>query len=138
MTPNVTQQLGGKNKKGKDKKGSGNNNNNPKSDVNVGGAKKEKSNVKFPYKRCNEDHLTHRCPKLEEAQCLPTQQQLIVLKNPFPHGQNMQDGSSNGNSQGGTQNPPLSDGSLSFINMVNHKKEEEINLSTKTHDHGNP
>jgi hypothetical protein len=73
-----TQQPGGKNKKGKDKKGGGNNNKNPKFDVNVGGAKKEKRKVKFPCNICSEDHLTHQCPKLEEAQCLLVQQQICV------------------------------------------------------------
>ena len=48
----------------------------------------------------------------------------------------MQGGSSTGNSQGGTQNAPLLDGTMSFINMVNHKK-EEIDLSTQAHDYGN-
>jgi hypothetical protein len=33
---------------------------------------------------------------------------------------------------------PCQDGSMSFINMVNHKKEEEVDLSTKTHDYNNP
>jgi hypothetical protein len=36
----------------------------------------------------------------------------------------------------GTQITPLSSISMSFINMVNHNK-EEIYLSTKTHNYGN-
>jgi hypothetical protein len=136
-TPKGTQQPRGKNKKGKDKKGGGNNNKNEKSDANVGGAKKEKKKVKFPCNICSEDHLTHQCPNMEEAQCLLVQQQPVVLKNPFPQGNNMQVGSSGGNPQGGTQNAPLSDGTMSFINMVNHKK-EDIDLLTKSHDYGNP
>jgi hypothetical protein len=40
--------------------------------------------------------------------------------------------------QGGIQNAPFSDGSMSFINMVNHKKEEEVDLLTRSRDYGNP
>jgi hypothetical protein len=49
MNPKGNQQPIGK-KKSKDKKGGGNNNKNIKSDVNVGGDKKEKKKVKFPCK----------------------------------------------------------------------------------------
>jgi len=110
-----TQEPKGKKKKGKDKIRGGNNNKNPKSDANVGGAKKEKKKVKFPCKLCSEALY-------------------VVLKNSFPHGKNLQVGSSEGNMKGGTQNEPLSNGSMSFINMVNHKKEEEIDFSTRTHN----
>jgi hypothetical protein len=105
---------------------------------NMEGKKKENKKVKFPCNICGGDHLTHQCPQMEEAHHLLTQQQPVVLKNPFPQGKNMQAGSSTANPQGGTQNAPLSDGSMSFINMVNHKKEEEVDFSTRSHDYGNP
>jgi hypothetical protein len=53
-------------KKGKGKKGSGDNN--KKTDKNVEGAKDEKRKVKLPCKLCDEDHLTHQCPRMEESQ----------------------------------------------------------------------
>jgi hypothetical protein len=55
-------------KKGKGKKGSGGNN--KKYDKNVEGAKDEKRKVKFPCKICDEYHLTHQFPWMEESQCL--------------------------------------------------------------------
>ena len=45
--------------------------------------------MKFPCKLCNDFHLTHFCPKLDEAKRLldqkNTTQQPVVLSNPFPH-----------------------------------------------------
>jgi hypothetical protein len=69
-------------------------NNNDKSNNNVGEGKKEKRKVKFPCKLCKDDHLTHLCPKIEEASRLIVQH-LVVLTNPFPHNQNMTSGTSN-------------------------------------------
>ena len=74
------QQPGGKKKKGK--KGEGNQNK-PKPTTNADGDKKEKK-VKFPCKLCQEDHLTHQCPLLDQAQKLLKSQQPVVLKDPFP------------------------------------------------------
>jgi hypothetical protein len=73
--------------KGKGKKGSGGNDKNP--NKNVEGEKSEKRKVKFPCNICGDDHLTHQCPKMEEAQCLiklQQQQQPVVLQNLFPQG----------------------------------------------------
>jgi hypothetical protein len=48
------------------KKGVGDNNNaNPNSNAN--GIEKDKNKVNFPCKLCKDDHLTHLCPKIEEA-----------------------------------------------------------------------
>ena len=33
----------------------------------LGGDKKFKRKVKFPCKLCKDDHLTHLCPRIEEA-----------------------------------------------------------------------
>ena len=63
------QQPGGKKKKGK--KGEGNQNQNkPKPANNADGGKKENKKVKFPCKLCQEDHLTHLCPLMDQAQKL--------------------------------------------------------------------
>ena len=61
------QQPGGKKKKGK--KGEGNQNK-PKPTNNADGGEKEKNKVKFPCKLCQEDHLTHQCPLIDQAQKL--------------------------------------------------------------------
>jgi hypothetical protein len=53
-----------------------------------------------------EDHLTHLCPRLIEAQKLLTQQQPIVLMNPFPHWKNLTQ--SFANTDGGSKGPPSS------------------------------
>jgi hypothetical protein len=102
--PNGNQQPGGNKRKGcgNNRKGGKNNNNNKskddnnndKSNNNVGEGKKEKRKVKFPCKLCKDDHLTHLCPKIEEASRL-IMQQPVVLTNPFPHNQNMASGTSN-------------------------------------------
>ena len=77
------QQPGGKNKKGK--KGEGNQNK-QKPTNNADGRRKEKKKVKIPCKLCHEDHLTHQCPLMEQAQKLLKVQQPTVLKDPFPQG----------------------------------------------------
>jgi hypothetical protein len=83
-TPKANQQTEGK-KKQKNKKGKGD----KKAANNVGEGKTEKRKVKFPCKLCTDDHLTHLCPRLAEAQKLLAQQQPVVLTNPFPQGKNM-------------------------------------------------
>ena len=98
----------GKKKKGK--KGEGNQNK-QKPTNNADGGKKEKKKVKFPCKLCHEDHLTHLCPLIEQAQKLLKGQQSVVLKDPFSQGQNYAFAS---NVIGGTPNAPDSN----YINMV--------------------
>jgi hypothetical protein len=51
-------------------KGGGNNTKNVKHDSNVEGDKKGKRKVKFPYKICKYDHVTHQFPKMKEAHLL--------------------------------------------------------------------
>jgi hypothetical protein len=55
----------------KPKKGKGD----KKAANNSGEGKNEKRKVKFLCKICTDDHLTHQCPRLEEAQNLLAQQQ---------------------------------------------------------------
>ena len=65
------QQPGRNKKKGKNNCKGGNRNenanSNEKNTQNVGGEKKPKRKVKFPYKLCKDDDLTHLCPRIEEA-----------------------------------------------------------------------
>ena len=103
------QQPGGKEKKGK--KGEGNQKK-PKPSNNADGGKKDKKKVKFPYKLCQGDHLTHQFPLMEQAQKMLKNQQLVVLKDPFPQGQNI---ASISNVAGGTSRAPPDQ---NYINMV--------------------
>ena len=85
--------------------------NNPKPINNADGGKKEKKKVKFPCKLCQEDHLTHQCPLIDQAQKLLKNQQPTILNDPFPQGQNA---ASVSNVAGGTANTP----DQNYINMV--------------------
>ena len=76
----------GKKKKGK--KGEGNQNK-PDPTNSANGGNKYKKRVKFPCKLCQEDHLTHQCPLIDQPQKLLKGQQPIVLKHPFPQGKNV-------------------------------------------------
>jgi hypothetical protein len=80
------------------------NNNNEKMGSNAGEGKQERRRVKFPYKICIDDHLTHLCPKLVEVVRLLAQLPVVVM-NPFPHNQHLALNSSNvRNVAGGGQN----------------------------------
>ena len=93
----------GRNNKKKGKNGKGNAN---KTNERVGEGQKEKKKVKFPCKLCAGDHLTHLCPKIQDAQRLLSQQgsssSQAVLTNPFPQGQQL--------IAGANQNPGASSG----------------------------
>jgi hypothetical protein len=133
--PNGNQQPGGnKNKARNNCKGGKNNNkpkengNNEKTNNNVGEGKRERCKVKFPYKLCIDDHLTHLFPKLAEAMRLLSLPP-VVLKNYFPHNQHMASNSSNAkNAAGGSQNPPLQDNDHLCINIVDKK----VNVATRS------
>jgi hypothetical protein len=138
--PNGNQQPGGNKRKGcgNNRKGGRNNDNKPKDNanndrlkVNVGEGKKEKRKVKFPCKLCTDDHLTHLCPKLEEAVRLLSLPP-VVLTNPFLHNQHMASSSSNArNAVSGSQNPPTHEGDRLCINMV----KSQINVATRSRDY---
>jgi hypothetical protein len=73
---------------------------------NASEGKKEVRKVKFPYKLCTYDHLTHLCPKGVEAARLLSLPPAVMM-NHFPHNQLMASSSSNaGNVVGGRQNLP--------------------------------
>jgi hypothetical protein len=56
---------------------------------NAGGGNTEKQKVRYLCNLCAENHLTHQCPQLAEAQKFVTQEQPAVLTNPFQHGKNL-------------------------------------------------
>jgi hypothetical protein len=81
--PKSTQRLEGKKKQQKKCKGD------KKPTDNSSGDNNEKWKVRYPCNLCAEDHPTHLCPRLAEAQMFVMQQQPAVLTNPFQHGQNL-------------------------------------------------
>jgi ribosomal protein L44E len=96
--PKATQQLEGKKKQRKKGKGD------KKSNYNDGEDNTEKLKVRYPCNLCMEDHPTDLCPWLVEAQKFVTQQQSVVLTNPFQHGKNLTQASTS--TEGGSQGPP--------------------------------
>ena len=103
------QQLGRNKKKGKKNRKGGNRNENANSNDknarNVGGDKHPKHKVKFPCKLCKDDHLTHLCPRMEDASRFIAQGP-AVLTNPLHHNQNMNSRTHDPHcASGGDQNP---------------------------------
>jgi hypothetical protein len=81
---------------------------------------------------CAEDHPTHLCRRLAEAQKFVTQQQQAVLTNPFQHGKNLTQSSAS--TEGGSQGPPLSSNNPTNAYMVKC----DAFLSTKAHAYSQP
>jgi hypothetical protein len=100
--PKGNQQTKGK-RKSKNKKGKGD----KKVVNNVGKGKNEKRKVKFLCKIFIDDHLTHQCPQLEEAQKLLAQQQPTCANQPFSTRENLTQASSSTNAPGGNQGAPM-------------------------------
>jgi hypothetical protein len=137
--PNGNQQPGGNKKKGcgNNCKGGRNDNkakdnaNNYRLKFNVGEGNKEKRKVKFPCNIYTYYHLTHLCPKLEEATrilSLPPS----MMTSPFPHNKHMASSSFNvGNVVSGIQNHPTHEGDRLCVNMV----KSQINVATQSHDY---
>ena len=94
----------------------------------------EKGKVRYPCNLCMEDHPTHLCPQLAEAQKFVTQQQQAVLTNPFQHGQNLTQASIS--TEGGNQEtyPPPNNPSSMNIYMVRGV----AFISTRAHDYSKP
>jgi hypothetical protein len=87
--------------------------------------------VKFPYKICIDDQLTHLCPKLAEDVRILSQSPTMLM-NPFPHNQHLASSSSNTrNADGGGKNHQLQDGDRLCINMV----DEKIDVATRSRDY---
>jgi hypothetical protein len=117
-------------KKKKRNKGKGD----KKPNDNAGGDNIEKRKARYPCNLCAEDHPTHLCPQLAEAQKFVTQQQQAVLTNPFQHGQNLTQASAN--MEGGSQETcsPPNNPSSANIYMVRG----DAFISTRAHDYSKP
>jgi hypothetical protein len=127
MNPKTNQQANRKKKQ--QKKGKGD----TKPTNNVGRGNTERNKSKYPCNLLTEDHPTHLCPRLMEAQKLLAQQQPAMLTNPFPHGKNLTQASENTN--GGSQGPPSSS-NPSTLNVYMLKGEAHI--ATRAHDYRVP
>jgi hypothetical protein len=90
--------------------------------------------VRYPCNLCMEDHPTHLCPRLAEAQKFVTQQQPAVLTNPFQHGQNLTQASAS--TEGGSQGPSPSSNNPTSANVYMVKGDAFI--STRAHDYSKP
>jgi hypothetical protein len=101
---------------------------------NANGDNTEKRKARYPCNLCAEDHPTHLCPRLAEAQKFVTQQQLVVLTNPFQHGQNLTQASAS--TEGGSQGPSPSSNNPAFANVYMVKGDAFI--STRAHDYSKP
>jgi hypothetical protein len=126
--PKATQQPKGKKKQ--QKKGKGD----KKPTDNGGGDNSEKWKARYPYNLCAEDHPTHLCPRLAEAQTFVTQQQPVVLTNAFQHGQNLTQASAS--TEGGSQGPSPSSNNPTSVNVYMVKSDYFI--STREHDYSKP
>jgi hypothetical protein len=126
--PKSNQQANGKKKQRKKGKGD------KKPTNNVGGGNIERNNSKYLCNLCTEEHPTHLCPQLVEAQKLLAQQQPAVLTNPFSHGKNLTQASAN--TDGGSQGPPSSSSNPSTSNVYMLKGDAYI--ATRTHDYRMP
>jgi hypothetical protein len=78
-----------------------------------------------------EDHPTHLCPRLVEAQKFVTQKQQAVLTNPFQHGKNLTQASTS--AEGGNQEtcPPPNNSSSMNVYMVRG----DAFIMTRAHDY---
>lgn len=89
---NIKKGWGSNHKDGKNNDKAKDNTNNDRSNNNAGEGKKQMWKVKFPCKICDDDYLTHLCPRIEEDSSLLSQL-LVVLTNLFPHNKHMASGS---------------------------------------------
>ena len=124
----ATQQPNGKKKQCKKGKGD------KKPTNNASGGNTEIQKARYPCNLCMEDHLTHQCHRLAEAQKFVTQQQPVVLTNPFQHGKNLTQASAS--TEGGSQGPSLSSNNPTSTNVYMVKGDAFI--STRAHDYSKP
>jgi hypothetical protein len=126
--PKATQQPEGKKKqqkKGKEDK---------KPIDNSGGGNTEKWKVRYLCNLCVEDHPTHLCPQLAEAQKFVMQQQPTMLTNSFQHQQNLTKASTS--TKGGIQEPSPPSNNPASKNVYMMKGDAFI--STRVHDYSKP
>jgi hypothetical protein len=101
---------------------------------NVGGGNIEKQKARYLCNLCTKDHPTHQCPRLAEAQKFVTQQQPVVLTNPFQHGKNLTQASTN--MEGGSQGPSPSSRNPASMNVYMMKGDAFI--LTRALDYSKP
>jgi hypothetical protein len=123
--PKANQQPKGKKKQRKKSKGD------KKPNDNVGEGTTEKRKARYPCNLCAEDHPTHLCPRLAEAQKFVTQQQQAVLTNPFQHGQNLTQASTSAEVGSQENFPPPNSSSSANVYMV----KSDAFITTRAHDY---
>ena len=78
--------------------------------------------MKFPCKLCKDDHLTHLCPRMEDASRFIAQGP-AVLTNPLPNNQNKNSRTIDPScASGGNQNPSEAASGHGCINMISSTK----------------
>jgi hypothetical protein len=123
--PKANQQPEGKKKQRK--KGKGDKKPNDK----AGEGTTEKRKARYPCNLCAEDHPTHLCPRLAEAQKFVTQQQQAVLTNPFQHGQNLSQASASTEKGSYDNCPPQNASSSANVYMM----KSDAFIATRAHDY---
>jgi hypothetical protein len=125
--PKANQQPEGKKKQRKKSKGD------KKPNDKAGEGATEKRKARYPCNLCAEDHPTHLCPRLAEAQKFVTQHQQAVLTNPFQHGQNLTQASAS-TEKGSHENcPPQNASSSANVYMM----KSDAFIATRAHDYSN-
>jgi hypothetical protein len=126
--PPAHQQPEGKKKQRKKSKGD------KKPNDKAGEGTTEKKKARYPCNLCAEDHPTHLCPRLAEAQKFVTQQQQAVLTNPFQHKQNLTQASAS--TEGGSHEncPPPTGSSSANVYMM----KSDAFIATRAHDYSKP
>jgi hypothetical protein len=123
--PKANQQPEGKKKQRKKSKGD------KKPNDKAGEGTTEKRKARYPCNLCAEDHPTHLCPRLAEAQKFVTQHQQAVLTNPFQHGQNLTQASAS-TEKGSHENcPPQNASSSANVYMM----KSDAFIATRAHDY---
>jgi hypothetical protein len=126
--PKANQQPEGKKKQRKKSKGD------KKPNDKAGEGTIEKRKARYPCNLCAEDHPTHLCPRLTEAQKFVTQQQQAVLTNPFQHGQNLTQASASTEKGSHKNCPPPNASSSANIYMM----KSDAFIATRAHDYSKP
>jgi hypothetical protein len=83
---------------------------------------------------CVEDHPTHLCPWLAEAQKFVMQQQPAALTNPFQHGKNLTQASVS--KKGGIQEPSPPANNPASVNV--YMVRGDAFILTRAHDYSKP
>jgi hypothetical protein len=123
--PKANQQPEGKKKQRKKSKGD------KKPNDKAGEGTTEKRKARYPCNLCAEDHPTHLCPRLAEAQKFVTQHQQAVLTNPFQHGQNLTQASAS-TEKGSHENcPPQNASSSANVYMM----KSDAFIATRAHNY---